>query len=343
MSKELIVRAKTSIVEACDKQDILEFYGVPRAIDTFVGKEKDSFLNSFECGAVLADEIKKMSGDCHFIVEIPGELQKAMKKGKASFIDSVKSPGSYSPNIKVDGQNGIGGQITLKQANPQELSATLSNLAMLAMVQSILEKMDLLESKIDKIQEGQQNDRIGLVIGPFKAFADLFPTIHSKDELVHQANSAYLQMQTGLAQLHLQIDSERKELEKAPQNVWQTIVESIWHWGRDSIGFYQKQYHKYIYDFQLYVRLLLLSDIVLFLKGDTEAIARNHNVIEKYTNQYLDSSFKKAMNFLTDHKAQGIESVQKLTEMLPCIQDVQGEDTLQIEYQHKELVNLKSV
>lgn len=340
MSQELIVKAETSVVEASDKQDILEFYGVPRAIDTFVSKEKNSFFNSLECGSVLVDEIKKMSGDSRFIVEIPGNLRKAMANGKAGFIDSVKRPGSYSPNIRVSGQNGIGGQITIKEVNPQELSTTLSNLAMLAMVQSILEKMDLLESKLDLLQQGQQNDRIGLVIGPFKAFADLYPTIKTKEELTLHANSAYLQMQTGLAQLHLQIDSERKELEKAPKNVWQTIVESLRHFGRDSIGLYQKKYHQYIYDFQLYGRLLLLSDVVLFLKGDTEAIARNHNVIEKYTNQYLDSDFKKAMSFLTNRKAQGIESVQKLTEMLPRIQEDLGDSPLQIEYKHKELVEL---
>lgn len=340
MSQELIVRAETSVVEASDKQDILEFYGVPRAIDTFVGKERNSFLNSVECGAVLADEIKKMSGDSRFIVEIPGQLRKAMEKGKASFIDSVKRPGSYSPNIKVDGKNGIGGQITIKEVNPQELSTTLSNLAMLAMVQSILEKMDLLESKLDQLQQGQQNDRIGLVIGPFKAFADLYPTIQSKEELKLHANAAYLQMQTGLAQLHLQIDSEWKELEKAPKNVWQTMVESLRHFGRDSIGLYRKKYHQYIYDFQLYGRLLLLSDVVLFLKGDTEAIARNHNVIEKYTNQYLDSDFKKAMRFLTNNKAQGIESAQKIIGMIPRIQDNQGDEVLRIEYKHNELFNL---
>lgn len=340
MSQELIVRNETSVVEASDKQDILEFYGVPRAIDTFVGKERKSFLNLFECGAVLADEIKKMSGDSRFIVEIPSELRKAMEKGEASFIDSIKRPGSYSPNIKVDGTNGISGQITLKEVNPQELSTTLSNLAMLAMVQSILEKMDLLESKLDQLQQGQQNDRIGLVIGPFKAFADLYPTIQSKEELKLHANAAYLQMQTGLAQLHLQIDSERKELEKAPKNVWQTMVESLRHFGRDSIGLYRKKYHQYIYDFQLYGRLLLLSDVVLFLKGDTEAIARNHNVIEKYTNQYLDSDFKKAMRFLTNNKAQGIESAQKIIGMIPRIQDNQGDEVLRIEYKHNELFNL---
>ena len=340
MSQELIVKAETSVVEASDKQDILEFYGVPRAIDTFVSKEKNSFFNSFECGSVLVDEIKKMSGDSRFIVEIPGNLRKAMAKGKAGFIDSVKRPGSYSPNIRVSGQNGIGGQITIKEVNPQELSTTLSNLAMLAMVQSILEKMDLLESKLELLQQGQQNDRIGLVIGPFKAFADLYPTIKTKEELTFHANSAYLQMQTGLAQLHLQIDSERKELEKAPKNGWQTFVESLRHYGRDSIGLYRKKYHQYIYDFQLYGRLLLLSDVVLFLKGDTEAIARNHSVIEKYTNQYLDSDFKKAMSFLTNRKAQGIESVQKLTEMLPRIQEDLGDSPLQIEYKHKELVEL---
>ena len=340
MSQELIVRAETSVVEASDKQDILEFYGVPRAIDTFVGKERNSFLNSFECGAVFADEIKKMSGDSRFIVEIPGELRKAMEKGKASFIDSVKRPGSYSPNIKVDGKNGISGQITLKEVNPQELSTTLSNLAMLAMVQTILEKMDLLESGIKQMLEGQQNDRIGQVIGPFKAFADLYPTIQSKKELDHQANSAYLQMQTGLAQIHLQIDSEREELEKAPKNFWQTAIQTFQHLGRDNIGFYKQKYKEYIYDFQLYERLLLLSDIVLYIKGDIEAIARNHSVIEKYSKQYLDADFTKAMDYLTHHKTEEIESVKKLTGMLPRIQEcIGGEEILKIECHRNDLIS----
>lgn len=145
---------------------------------------------------------------------------------------------------------------------------------MMAMVQSILEKLETIEEKIEDIKQGQKNDRVGTIIGYFKAFMDLYPTFKSADEMNIAANSAYMGMQSGLSKLHLQIDEERKKLSGAPSNHFQTLLKSITNPFSNKAVYYQKCYEDYVYDIQLYNRLILLSDIILYLKGDNDAMRK---------------------------------------------------------------------
>ncbi|MBF1620471.1 MAG: hypothetical protein HXO42_08305 [Prevotella sp.] len=344
MPKELVVKPTTEIATQTSKRDILSLYGVPEMLDRIVKKEKNNLFENLCCGTIVLDSLNKVAHSKDFIVEIPGGFREMLNAGKAAFDKSTKNLGGFTPNIRIKGESGIKGQATIVQkADTQAITQSMSNLAMMAMVQSVLEKLDVIEEKVEEIKMGQKDDRIGCIIGHFKGFMDLYPTFKSSEELNIAATMAYMNMQSGLAKLHLQIENERRKLDGAPSDEWRSLWKSVTHPYRNESGRYQKCYEDYIYDIQLYNRLILLSDVVLYLKGDNEAIKRNHNIMAQYCKDYLDETFKQNMEYLMMNKTQGIDNVLAYNKNLGLALDgILGAD-IRIECKQSEvkLLNIK--
>lgn len=310
MPKELVVKPTTEIATQTSKRDILSLYGVPEMLDRIVKKEKNNLFENLCCGTIVLDSLNKVAHSKDFIVEIPGGFREMLNAGKAAFDKSTKNLGGFTPNIRIKGESGIKGQATIVQkADTQAITQSMSNLAMMAMVQSVLEKLDVIEEKVEEIKMGQKDDRIGCVIGHFKGFMDLYPTFKSSEELNIAATMAYMNMQSGLSQLHLQIDNNRKKLNGAPSNDWQTLWNSITHPRSNEAEHYQKCYQDYVYDIQLYNRLILLSDVVLYLKGDNNIIKKNHKIMDDYCNLYIDESFVDKMKYLMADNIEDITNI----------------------------------
>ena len=310
MANELVVTTKTEIAKQGTKKDILAIYNVPAMLDTIVEKERVDLLNKLNCGAVVADSLNKLAHSNDFIVEIPAGLRSMLKTGKATFDKSGKISGSFTPNIRIKGEAGIKGQATIvEKTDSQAVTQSLSNLAMMAMIQSVLEKLDALDEKIEDIKQGQKNDRIALIVGSFKSFIELYPTFEDRHEMNIAADSAYQTMQNGLLQLHLQIEQERNKLIGAPRNHWQTLWNSIIHHTRNDLGRYQRFYADYMYDLQLYNKLILLSDVILHLKGNDEVIKMNHIAMQEYCATYLDSEFRSTMKYIMNERVPELANI----------------------------------
>lgn len=311
MNNELIVKPKTEVAITSSKKDVLAYYNVPGMLDQIVTKEKSNLLNALSCGSMAADSFNRLAHSKEFIVEIPSGLRELLKSGKATFDKSGKVPGNFTPNIRINGEPGIAGQATIVEGtDPLAVTQSLSNLGLMAMVQSVLEKMDAIEEKVEDVKIGQNNDRIGSVIGSFKAFMDLYPSFSGKAELETAANNAYIEMQKGLAQLHLQIDSDRKKLDGIPSNSWEIFFYTLFHPTLKSrVSEHQCSYNDFTYNLQLYSRLVLLTDVVLHLKGDNEAIRKNHGLMNSYCQDKIDKKFIKDMKYLMQNETQGIDNV----------------------------------
>lgn len=342
MSQELVLKDQTKVAASNDKQDILSLYGVPTMLNRIVRKEKKDFLSHLCCDGVLLDSLNHLAHSEDLMVEIPSGLRELLRAGKASFDKSGKIPGAYTPNIRINGK--LQGQAIIEiKTNPMVVTETMSNLAMMAMVQSVLEKLDVIESGVEEIKNGQSNNRIGTIIGAFKGFMDLYPNFLSTEEMRNTANKTYIDMQEGLAQYHLQIEIERKRLEGAPINGWDALAKSIRHPSYNVAERYQKYYEKYVYDLQLYNRLILLSDIILHFKGDKDSIRNNHKVMMNYCRIYLDESFKKNMDFLTEHNIQGIKSVEDYNSSLENVLEKMPYQTILLECKKEDVKYLTQV
>lgn len=286
-------------------------------LDKITKKEKSNFLNMLNCGAIGADSINRIANAEGFIVEIPKGLRDALRTGQATLDKSSKNIGSFTPNIRLRGEYGIKGQVTISEGTDyQAITQSISNLAMMAMVQSVLEKLDVIESKVNDVIDGQKNDRVGTIIGSFKSFTDLYPTFKSKEELDNAAILHYNDIQQGLAQLHLQIEQERKKLIDAPKNGLQIFWKSICHPFRNNLDLYRKYYSDFVYDLQLYNRLILLSDIILYLKGDPDIMERNHKTILEYCNLYLNKEFRNTMNFIMNKNIKELSNIDNYNKNL---------------------------
>lgn len=314
MSSEIIVKDKTEIASNSQKQDILSLYGVPACLDRIIEKEKSTLLNMLDCGAILADSMNKIAHSEGFFVEIPKGLRDALKSGRATLDCSTKKPGSFTPNIRIKGTSGIQGQVTLsKGVDSQAITRGLANLAMMSMVQSVLEQLDAIQEGVEDIKKGLENDRVASVTGAFKNFMLHYP-YETQEELKDRAFSTVESMQIGLTQLHHQIDEERKKLDSAPTNDWGAFllsVKNLLKIHKSKINYYRDLYHRFTYHLELYNRLILLSDVILCLEGKSSDVSKNHMQIEKYCQQYLDCNFRKGMYYLMYKSTPEIERIDR--------------------------------
>lgn len=311
---------------------------MPQKIDTFINKEKSNFLDNFihdgaQIGAI-GSELYNIFNSKDLIVEIPGQLKDLLKSGEACFDASKIVEGNFSPNIRKRGQNGIAGQITLKEGiDGKTIANSLTNLAMIAMLQSILSKLDCIEENIEDIKNGQLNDRIGLVIGSFKSFCDLYSTFKSQNELREVANNVYQDMQIGLGQIHLQIENERQNLQKAPANNMQALIFAVKNvFKSGAIDRYRRQYLDYIYHLNIYHRLIILSDMILIAKGDSNVMNRNHEVITRYISDYLDEKFNHRMKYLLNREPQELNFLTNLKDNISSSLLEMPDSNLKIEF-----------
>jgi hypothetical protein len=330
MNNKLVVKSQTVIASSETKEkDILDYYyDIPAILDRFVEEEKKDFLNSLYCGTVVADSLNQLAHSESFFVEIPKGLREKLKTGEAVFDTSAKASGSNTPNIRLKGGKEIVGQATItKKTDSLAVTRSLSNLAMMAMVQTILYKIDVLDEKVEDLKRGQINNRVGKIIGSFKSFMDLYPTFNNTEELNYNANSTYRAMQEGLGQIHLHINEVRKKLNKAPTNNWKVFWHGIVYFFGSDIDKYRKLYNEYITSIQLYNRLSLLSDVVLHLKNADSAMSSNHKTMYDYCNQQLTDTFKKSMKFLLNREPIEIERIHEYNIRLDKIlKEVQNMD-----------------
>lgn len=319
MAQELVVDSKTKIV----KPDILtlygvpETYGVPEMLNQISEQEKENVLSNITCTPVLLDALNKLGNNDEFSVEIPAELREILKSGKATFDKSTKNIGGLTPNIRIKGEAGIKGQATIVQrAGSQNVSQSLSNLALITVIQSLNEKLDVIKECIEEIKQGQENDRIAAIVGPFSGFVQLYSTSKTSEDLNSVIPVAYLEMQKGLTALHLQIKDIGEKLRNAPANHWQAFWKAVTHPLRNESERYQKYYKQYIRCIQLYNRLILLSDIVLYIGGKYKVFEQNHKPMADYCDSYIDSSFQKKMEYLMNGKTQGLETILEYNKRL---------------------------
>ncbi len=341
MDKGIAVKNKTELSPVCQKQDILALYGVPSMLDEIAKKEKDNLFSMLTPGFVLADSLNEISHAGGFVVNIPKGMEDALRSGAAHLDKSSKDIGAFTPNIRINGETGIKGQLTISRgADNQAITRSLSNLAQMAMLQNVISKLDAIAEKQDEILKGQENDRIGTIIGSFKAFKDFYTLTKDAncDNIEIQGYMCYQNMQEGLAKFLLQIDEERKFLEKMPHNHWQVIKRSF----TASSVVKPEKYKKFVYNIQTYCRLLLLTDVVSLCIGKGKAICHNHEVIRNYCSQNLNNDFREHMNFLMDGHTSEMDKIQRFNQScLNALFEISQND-LSIECRPEDIKLLKN-
>lgn len=316
MTDDLVLKNESSLPQKLvEEKDILSYYGIPGFMDEIVKRNKTDMLNCLTCAAGTVDALNQASHAEGFFVHIPEGMRKLMNEGKAHFDKSNKNPGEFSPNIRINGSKNIDGQATIyKGYDSQKITGSLSNLAMMAMMQGVMAKLDDIGEMTQDLLQGQHDDRVSKITGAFKSFSDLYFTFTSDDELKIQANEAYSKMQEGLNALHNELDQKRKKLLHAPKNNLQVVLSALIPFKNESKK-YQKIYKEFLYDLRLYSRLIIMSDIILGCKGATaDVIIRNHKPFNDYCKDKLSQSFLSNISFLMHQEDTGLNGILNYNE-----------------------------
>ena len=344
MADDLVLKNNSSLPKKLDEEkDILSYYGIPGFMDEIVKRNKTEMLNCLACAAGTVDALNQASHAEGFFVHIPEGMRKLINEGKAHFDKSNKNPGEFSPNIRINGSKTIDGQATIyKDLDSQKLTGSISNLAMMAMMQGVMVKLDDIGEMTQDLLQGQHDDRVSKITGAFKSFSDLYFTFTSDDELKFQANNAYSKMQEGLNALHYELDKKRRKLLHAPKNNFQVTLYALTPIINMSKK-YQKLYNEFLYDLRLYSRLIIMSDIVLGCKGATaDVIIRNHKPFNDYCNDKLSQSFQKDISFLMDEEDTGLNGILNFNASINKGIEQLKSSPLKIEYDNKDvkLINI---
>lgn len=313
MEKDLILKSESSLQKKQNEEkDILYYYGVPGFMEEIVKRNKTEMLNCLACAAVTLDSLNQASHANGFFVHIPEGMRKLINEGKAHFDKSSKILGEFSPNIRMNGSKTINGQATIyKDIDSQKLTSSLSNLAIMAMMQVVVSKLEDIGEMTQDLLQGQHDDRVSKILGAFKSFSDLYFTFTSDVELQIQAGNAYSQMQEGLTALLHEIENKRMKLLQAPKNHIQVLIKSFTSNPlKNKTKEYQKIYGEFLYDLRLYCRLIIMSDIVLGCKGATaDVVIRNHKPFNDYCKDKLSLSFQNDISYLTHQEDTGLKAI----------------------------------
>lgn len=307
----LILKKKTQLQKDSYNNDPFSLYKLGPAIDKIVAKEKLDLINTFCGGASYANLIRQLSDSSQILVEIPDKFSTAINNGSAVFAPSQKMPGNFTPNIMQDGK--IVGQATLKETTDMsKLYNGVANMAVMAMLQNVMGKLDVIDEKITKLLKTHKNDWIGQAIGAFIAFANLYDTFKSKEELNFQVNHSYTDMNEAMGKMLQHMRDLRNELENCPHNTWQTIKSALLHPTRNIPEEMQAKYSELMSDIHIYSRLLLLKNYLLFLKqGADSTFTIPHDPYFEFCKIYLNDDFKSVMEYINDRPAYEIEKINK--------------------------------
>ena len=345
MSNELVVKKNTPLSPKLkEDKDLLAYYEIPELMDEISKRNKIDLLNCLACAATTLDSVNQASHAEGFFVHVPEGLRKLINEGKAHFDNSSKTPGELSPNIRLNGSKTINGQATIyKGIDTQKLTGSLSNLAMMAMMQGIMAKLDNIGEMTEDILQGQHDDRVSKILSAFKAYSDLYFTFTSDDELKMTADNAYSQIQSGLSALLFELDRKRKKLLQAPKNRLQVAYHAFFSANNFSKK-YQKIYNEFLYDLRLYSRFIILSDIILGSKGASpDVVIRNHKIFNEYCHDKLTPEFQNNMAFLMNQQDPGLNGILNYnTSVNIGIQQLQN-SPLKIECEHKDVILLNAI
>ena len=310
MAKNIIIPANDQVCTKSRDEVVhgaLQDFNLPILSIDKLETEKNHFFKILRDCVVEVNVIQQIANSKMLTVEIPQELQKLYREGKVHFGDSSKVFGNHTPNL-YDSEGKLLGQATLK-SNPVQIYDALANFALYSSIQQIATEIEHIHGKVRAILQGQKNDRYALITGAYSSYELLL----DEGQRIAVIPQAMQQIKTGLQQIHLDVDAGFNEMRRAPKSLWSYY----WKGFRGNFNFlkgdatdeWEHKSKQVLYEFYLYYKLLLLSDILMNDMGkDPSQIASNHFDFSKLCDRLLkDKTLLKALSFSKGDKCEEIK------------------------------------
>lgn len=318
MAKDLIIQTNEQIA-SYDRSEVvqsaLQDFNLPILSNDKLEIGKGQFLKILRDCVVDINVIQQIANSKMMMVEIPQEFQKLFSEGKVHLGDSSKVFGNRTPNL-YDGEGKLLGQATIKsQYNPANITNALANLALYSSIQQISTEIEHVMNKVTTILQGQKNNRYAQITGAYSSY-ELFL---DEDEKKASIPQTLLQIKTGLHEIHLEVDSGFTEMGKAPKNLWEYywkgFAGSINPFNAETTVEWEAKSKQVLFEFELYYKLILLSDILLNDMGKKPSdITNNHIEFNNLCNRLLSLDNKNIIKALTYSIGNNCEEIQLLSE-----------------------------
>jgi len=280
------------------KKNVFSDFSLPQLLAPMKQERQSRFFD----GLLAIPSVSKLISDLTkdgFTIVIPSELREAIKNGKFHFGKSKQSLTGVAPNI-YDKLGKLRGQVYMERTKDySNLLNDISSLAMMIMLQSLSEKLDAIFQKIDIIHTAQKNDRLGCIIGSFKAFVVSRSVFCSEEERRKAAFLTFSKMNEGMCQIHFELNDSWERISKFPHDNNDFIKKSftkLW----DSTD-YEEEYNAFVKDLYDYYNMLVLSDALLLdLGASSEELSSNHQPLNAFLDRTMTGDFIKVAEFVKD-------------------------------------------
>ena len=146
-------------------------------------------------------------------------------------------------------------------------------------------------------------------------------------------------MQEALSQMFIHIKELRDELDECPRNYWGTIKSVFLHPTRNIPEEMQAKYCELVGDLQVYTRLFLLKDYLLYLKDKSiNSFIESEDPYFKFCSNRLDEDFKMVMRFINNRPPTEISRISDECNKIKRMKESYQDATLKLEVSKDELL-----
>lgn len=296
MANDIIINIK-DLQPKENNEGVYSDFSLPSLIRPIMSDKTESIIKMFFDTIHLASIYEKLNQN-EYILKFTEEVEAGLRTGKYT-LDIRKDGSGFTPTAREENGLFVGQGVVKKGIDNSALSQVMSNYAMYAMLQKISTQLEEIDQKVDIIREGQATDRVGNIIGAFRAYVIAYPTFLNEQEKRNASFEVYKTISQGLHQVHFELDTIAKYLDKAPTSYadiglqWLNLFNYV-------VDKKERMYHTLVYGLYKYYNMIKLSDIILLDRGANEnVISRNHEAIESFCTRVLNKELDEKAKFLT--------------------------------------------
>ena len=213
MANDIIINIK-DLQPKENNEDVYSDFSLPSLIRPIMSDKTESIIKMFFDTIHLASIYEKLNQN-EYILKFTEEVEAGLRTGKYT-LDIRKDGSGFTPTAREENGLFVGQGVVKKGIDNSALSQVMSNYAMYAMLQKISTQLEEIDQKVDIIREGQATDRVGNIIGAFRAYVIAYPTFLNEQEKRNASFEVYKTISQGLHQVHFELDTIAKYLDKAP-------------------------------------------------------------------------------------------------------------------------------
>ncbi len=314
LTSGLIVKRVSNKPTTSAVNDVFSDFSLPSLIRPIVNNNRQSLLSMLCPALELGSIIEKLSAK-QLVFVVPPELRKAIREGTAFLGKSAAHPGNMTPNIYDTGSGQLIGQGYVTDGwNLANAGVVLNNVAIFAMLQNVVGKLESIQKDVSLLKEGQQDDRMGKVIGSFKSYSVALPTFRTVEEQRNASFIVYCSISEGLYQIHFFLDRLCRLMEDSPDNWWRHVLGAISNPFKNIAEEKERVYHELVSNLFNFRNLMVLSDVILLHRGAScSVIKENHKSVNAFYSRALNEKVEKKIAYLTNDNYEAYDQIMTLT------------------------------